>query len=47
MSGSGRWATFDSYASNLDSQGTNGFPQIFVTDVDAVLDLIVYDAFKP
>lgn len=47
ISGDGRWATFDSYASNLDSQGANGFQHIFVTDVGAVLDLIFYDAFEP
>jgi hypothetical protein len=47
LSGSGQWATFDSYASNLDSDGANGVPHIFVTDVDAVLDLIFLDAFEP
>jgi len=46
VSGDGRWATFDSYSGNLDSAGTNGFPQVFVTDVRAVLDLVFYDSFE-
>ena len=47
LSGNGRWATFDSYATNLDSGISNGFPHIFVTDADATIDLVFTDGFGP
>jgi hypothetical protein len=47
ISGDGQWATFDSYASNLDADGNNGFPQIFVTDVNKAIDLVFADEFGP
>ncbi len=47
LSGNGQWATFDSYATNFDSDTSNGFPHIFVTDADAAVDLVFTDGFDP
>ncbi len=45
LSGDGRWAAFDSYATNLDTGTGNSVEQVFVTNVEEMFDLIFFDPF--